>query len=162
MLTGRRFGEDGRDVLALENDATLVRHLEAGDHPQRRRLPATARPEQREELAFADLERDVAHRLGLAEALADALERDRDASVLRHAGPSVTGKVLPDRRAAHSYHGVWRHRVREPASARAPATPIVASAATPATVKASAVPPTSASQPAKSPPTGAVPTKAKR
>ena len=85
MLTGRRFGEHGCDVLAVEQNAALVRHLEAGDHPQRRRLPAAARPEQREELAFADGERDVADRLSLAETLAHAFERDRDAALRCHA-----------------------------------------------------------------------------
>jgi hypothetical protein len=52
--------EDRRHVVALEQDAPLVGDLEAGDHPQRRRLAAAARAEQREELAFADRERDVA------------------------------------------------------------------------------------------------------
>ena len=47
-----------RDVLALEQDPALCRVLEAGDHPQRRRLAAAARAEQREELAGGDLERD--------------------------------------------------------------------------------------------------------
>ena len=76
---------DGGDVLSLQEDATLVGHLEAGDHPERRRLPAAARAEQREELAVADRDVDVAHRLGSAEPLADPFEGDGDVAVFaRH------------------------------------------------------------------------------
>ena len=49
-----------RHVDAAEEDAPLVGLLEAADHAQARRLPAAARPEQREELALLDLERDRA------------------------------------------------------------------------------------------------------
>ena len=62
-------GDDVGHVLALQQDPTLVGHLEAGDHSQRRRLAAPARAEQREELAFADRERDVAHGRGLPKRL---------------------------------------------------------------------------------------------
>ena len=41
------------DVGAAERDSPGVRSLEAGDHPQRRRLARARRPEQREELAVA-------------------------------------------------------------------------------------------------------------
>src|SRR6185437_6689388 len=61
---------------------------EAGDHSQRRRLTAAARAEQREELAVADREAHVVDRRGFAEALADALQFDRD-PVLRHALASL-------------------------------------------------------------------------
>jgi len=62
----------------LQHDAAFVGHLEARDHPECCRLAATARPEQREELSFADRERHVVDGGGLPEALADALELDRD------------------------------------------------------------------------------------
>ena len=55
-------GRHGLDRLALEEDLALARLLEAGDHPQRRRLPAARRAEQREELALLDLEVEVVHR----------------------------------------------------------------------------------------------------
>ena len=80
----------GRDVAPLEHDAALVGHLEAGDHAQRRRLPAAARSEQGEELALADRERDALDGSDPAEALADVLERDRDPSVSGH-GASLNG-----------------------------------------------------------------------
>ena len=54
MLTSRWFGGDPDDVLAVEQDLALGRLLEAADHPQRRRLAAAGRAEQREELALAD------------------------------------------------------------------------------------------------------------
>ena len=40
-----------RDVLAVQQDAALVRRLEAGEHPQQRGLAAAARAEQREKFA---------------------------------------------------------------------------------------------------------------
>ena len=87
---------DGRDVGAVEQDPALGRQLEAGDHPEGRRLARARRPEHREELAVADVEVDAVDgddrerpvgldELGdppagvvVAEALADALETDGD------------------------------------------------------------------------------------
>jgi hypothetical protein len=53
-------------------DLALGRLVEAGDHPQRRRLAAAGRAEQREELAGLHLEVDV-------------IDRDEVAVSLRHA-----------------------------------------------------------------------------
>src|SRR5207248_335611 len=58
------------DLAPLDADRAGVRALEAGDHPQRRRLAAAARPEQREELAAAQRERHAVDRT-------DVLERPR-------------------------------------------------------------------------------------
>ncbi len=55
-------GRPGADVDAVEQDLAVGRRLEARDHPQRGRLPAAARPEQREELAGLDLQRDAVDR----------------------------------------------------------------------------------------------------
>ena len=49
-------GRHALDRLALEQDLALVGLLEAGDHPQRRRLAAAGRPEDREERAARDVE----------------------------------------------------------------------------------------------------------
>ena len=54
----------------------LVRLLEAGDHPECRRLAAAARAEQREELSSGDLEIERAHRLNVAVALAYRCQLD--------------------------------------------------------------------------------------
>src|SRR5690606_11232034 len=78
--------EDHRDVavarrevidgLAVEQDPTRRRALEARDQRQRRRLAASARADEREELAFGDRKAQaVEHRDG-TEALADAIEFD--------------------------------------------------------------------------------------
>ena len=64
----------GGDVLAVEQDAPLVRPLEAGKHAKQRGLAAAGRPEQREELAFVDVEREPVDRDHVAEPLADRLE----------------------------------------------------------------------------------------
>jgi hypothetical protein len=69
-------GGKAGDVLAVEQDATVARLLEPRDHPQRRRLAAATRAEEREELARSEVERERAHRLEVAEALGDAFEPD--------------------------------------------------------------------------------------
>src|SRR4030095_9760826 len=46
-------------VLALERDAALVRRFEAGNHPQKRCLARSRRPEQSEQFAGLDVEVDV-------------------------------------------------------------------------------------------------------
>ena len=63
-----------RDVLAVEQDAALVRRLEAGEHAQQRGLAAAGGAEQRKELAGADVERDVIDRAETAEFLRHALD----------------------------------------------------------------------------------------
>ena len=52
-------GEAG-DVVAADEDLPAGRHLEAGDHSQRRRLSAAGWPEQRHQRARLDGEGDVA------------------------------------------------------------------------------------------------------
>src|SRR6185503_17665010 len=74
--------EERGDVVALQVDPAGVGDLEARDHPQGRRLAAAAGAQQREELTVPNRERDIAYRLVLAEALADALERDPGAGLL--------------------------------------------------------------------------------
>ncbi len=69
-LEGRQID----DVDAVDQDAAVARALEAGDHPQRRRLAAAARPEQREELAPRDRQIDRADRGEVPEALRDPVE----------------------------------------------------------------------------------------
>src|SRR5690606_13004535 len=64
------------DVGAVDPDPPAARPLEAGDHPQRGRLAAAARPEQREELAAVDREIEAADGRQLAEALRDRLQLD--------------------------------------------------------------------------------------
>ena len=64
------------DVAARDLDAAAVGADEAADDPHRRRLAAAARPEHGEELAGADLERQVVERHRLAVALADAAQHD--------------------------------------------------------------------------------------
>ena len=51
-----------REVAAVEQDLPGVGLLEARDHPQCRGLPASRRPEQREELALSDLEVEAVDR----------------------------------------------------------------------------------------------------
>jgi hypothetical protein len=77
-------GRHARHVLPLQNDAARVRHLEPGDHPQGGRLAATARAEQREELALGDRERDVVDRPDPVEALADTVKGDSHTWRLGH------------------------------------------------------------------------------
>ena len=62
------------DVPAVEQDAALVRRLEAGEHAQQRGLAAAAGAEQRKELAGPDVERDVIDRAKIAEFFRDAFD----------------------------------------------------------------------------------------
>src|SRR5262249_17191156 len=62
------------EVLSVKEHLALARLLEAGDHTHQRRLAAARRPEQREELALVDGERQVIDGGEIAKALADAAE----------------------------------------------------------------------------------------
>ena len=64
------------DVVAVDQDLARVRLLEAGDHPQRRRLAAAARAEQGEELPFRDVEVDGVDRSEIPEPLRDRPQGD--------------------------------------------------------------------------------------
>ena len=64
-------GRHARDGLAGDLDRPAVGLLEAADHPQRGRLAAARRAEQREERARGDLERQVVDRQHVAEPLRD-------------------------------------------------------------------------------------------
>ncbi len=55
-------GRQPRDVLAVELDQARGRLLEATDHPERRRLAASGRAEEAEELSVLHLEVDVIDR----------------------------------------------------------------------------------------------------
>ena len=69
-----------------------------GHHPQRRRLAAAARAEQREELAAAELEVEPADGGEVAEALGDALKLDARTIAARSRAPSavaLTVSLLP-------------------------------------------------------------------
>ena len=77
-------GRRARDVLSAEQHRTARRQFEPGDHAQHGGLARPRRPEQREELALADLEVDVVDRDDLVgvvavatEGLAEAHELDR-------------------------------------------------------------------------------------
>src|SRR5206468_8148586 len=78
--------EDGVDVALVrreaahltvaEEDVTLGRLLEPADHPERRRLPATGRAEQREEAAALDTEAEIVDRDDVVEPLGDVDQPD--------------------------------------------------------------------------------------
>ena len=56
-------GRQRRDVLAVQQDVPFCRHLKAGDHSERRRLPAPGGAEEGDELAALHLEVEVVDRL---------------------------------------------------------------------------------------------------
>ena len=59
-----------RRVVVAEEDGALGRPLQPGDQPQQRRLAGAGRPEQRDQLARADVERHIAQRRKPVEFLA--------------------------------------------------------------------------------------------
>ncbi len=65
---------DGQQIVALEADGAAARLDEARDHLQGRGLAATRRPQQRDELALLDAERQVVDRDLRAEPFAQLLE----------------------------------------------------------------------------------------
>ena len=62
------------DILAVQQDAAFARLLETREHPQQRGLAAARGPEQREEFAFEDVQRQPLDGDEIAEALAHRLE----------------------------------------------------------------------------------------
>jgi hypothetical protein len=88
--------EDGVDVAlvggnadrraAVDLDLALGRLVEAGDHPEGRRLAAARRPEQGEELPGLHLEVDAVDRDEVPEPLRDAAQRDVRTSPVVHVG----------------------------------------------------------------------------
>jgi len=80
------------EIPAVEQDAPATRRLQAGNHAQQGGLAAARAAQQREDLALADVERDLAHRPGVAEAFSQAFDAQMDAlagqafgPILRHA-----------------------------------------------------------------------------
>ena len=71
------------DVDAVQQDLALGRLLEAGDHPQRRGLPAARGPQQGEELPARDVEVDARNRLELPERLLQPYQPDLAAAAAR-------------------------------------------------------------------------------
>ncbi len=84
MLTGRRSGGDATYIDAVDEDPPGRRSLEAADHPQRGRLAAARRPEEREELTREDVEIDAVDRDLITEALLEPDQADGAADCLGH------------------------------------------------------------------------------
>jgi hypothetical protein len=74
VVLGRHVLRDARDDRFADDDAAAVELVEAGDLPQQSGLAATGRPENRHELAVADVERDFVERAERAERLGDAID----------------------------------------------------------------------------------------
>ena len=72
-----------RHVLAAQQDPAGGGQLEAGDHPQRRRLAAAGGPEQTEEIAVRNGETRIAHRGERRERLVQVLDPDLGHCVTR-------------------------------------------------------------------------------
>src|SRR5581483_5114460 len=70
-------GRDVRDVLAVDDDAAAVRAVEAGDEPERGRLAAARRPEQRQELALSERDVDAVQRPDGAEVAMQVLQLEK-------------------------------------------------------------------------------------
>src|SRR3546814_10300702 len=69
--------------LAVDDDAALLKRLQAGGDPQRSGLAAAGRPEQADDLAALQAEAQVIDRPQIAEGMADVLEgKDRKSTRL--------------------------------------------------------------------------------
>ena len=76
------------EILPVEQDPSLVGHLEPGDDAQERRLARAARPEHRDDLAARDLERRVVERRV-------SVELDRDAAPPEASEPPSAADAHP-------------------------------------------------------------------
>ena len=88
LLVRRHVGH----VDAVDVDLAAGRPLEAGQHPQQRRLAAARAAEQAEDLLLVDVERDVVDGDELAELLRDAIDPDEGLGV--RIGPGLELELL--------------------------------------------------------------------
>ena len=88
---------------ALEGDAAVLRRVEAVDDVEHRGLAGAVRPDDRADLALADIERDVGDRLHAAERERDVLDREH-----RLAGRDLGAGRVPSRGLLHRLRG---HRI---------------------------------------------------
>jgi hypothetical protein len=75
-----------REVFAVDQDLARRDRLEAGEHPQQRRLAGTRAAQQREQLALAHREVHIADHFGFAELLDDVDDLDKVLRARRGAG----------------------------------------------------------------------------
>src|SRR5205823_10374369 len=73
---GDSSGLERHEIRVAETDDARVRFVDAGDEVEDRGLPGAVRPDQSEDGARRDLERDVADGLQATEALGDVLEKE--------------------------------------------------------------------------------------
>ncbi len=109
MFTSRLFGGTPTTSSPRSKDRALVGLLEPGDHAHRRGLAAARGPEQRDELALGDVERDAVDGVHVAERFADPVDADRDAG-LGHATATSSSRARswPTRAGGRSRVGTLR------------------------------------------------------
>ncbi len=86
-----------RHVTAMQRDPPVIQPREPGYRPQQRALAAAAGPEKHEELAVADLERNIVDDRDALIALGQLIESNRHAgsSYRRRRMPSVARRLSP-------------------------------------------------------------------
>jgi hypothetical protein len=99
---GAQGARAGRHLATVEEEAPRRRHERAGEEGEEGGLPRPVRPEQAEDLAAPDLQRDVAQDLAIAPPERDAGEREprRDGSCRREEQGRPLGQRAPARSAA--------------------------------------------------------------
>jgi hypothetical protein len=125
-------GRHADDRDALDRDRALGRLLEAGDHPQRRRLAAPRRAQQREELAVVNVEVQPVDGDQIVKALGHPSQGDDRVGL-----PSHGGNLLPARRDMAS---VIAAGTRTPCRASAPLRGARAGSAAPRSDRVSSQP----------------------
>jgi hypothetical protein len=108
------LGAQAVDAALVEPDAAAGRGEEACDEVERRRLSAARGPEQRDELALPDRQRDVLHGVHCSELPTETLEPEL-AKVGGMNGHSATPpEVLPCREDANVVPGAPKGREGDP------------------------------------------------
>src|SRR4051812_45999708 len=107
------------DLGAVEDDAAHPRRHDARDRAQRRRLAGAVRADERDDLAFVDLERDALERLDRAVERVDVLDdEDRLVAVARRDRVAVAHAWLP--RYASITRGLLRTSAGAPSAIFSP------------------------------------------
>jgi hypothetical protein len=103
-VTSRSAGARRGDVLAADEDPPAIGRLEAGDETQRRRLAGAARPEQDDEFAARDSERELVDRRHRAEALAAPSRRSSAMARLATQRQRTAARLVEQRHRARVEH----------------------------------------------------------
>ena len=81
------------DILSVKADAALVRPIDAGDDVEQGRFAGTVGPDDRDDAAAGDLERQVVHGGNAAKVDAEPVDLEQAHDDLQPKRPAIEGKM---------------------------------------------------------------------